>query len=285
MIARRIRRLARREPLGSERVDAGHRGLLERSVDEHIDEKDVGGLRHDQRGDPRQRGRVVERRRQKAAHLALQLRGASRGLGRGSCGLLALQHLTCELVGRRQLFRALARSDVAQEPAEVRRLAVAPGERGDRETGHERSPVARAHAHGPLTLLPYVRIVDEPAEGPHIGLVDEQRERLADEEAARDSEHLGRGAIGLQDDPGLVGDDESIRAVVEDLTRRGKVELGPPRLAAGLVPLGAKTVALRGQTGERLLESSALEAQHFQVFGRNEAAHTLDARPELLCVL
>ena len=96
---------------------------------------------------------------------------------------------------------------------------------------------------------------------------------------------MSRGAIGLQDDPGPVGDDESVRAVVENLTRRGKLELGPARLTPGAVTLGTKTGGLRGEARERLLELLALDAQHFQVFRRHEPAQTLDARTKRLGVL
>src|SRR5439155_14714410 len=165
---------------------------------------------------------------------------------------------------RRQLLGTLTHPDVPQEPAQVRRLAVAAREGRHGESGDERSAVARSYAHGPFTVAPDVRVVHAPAEHPEIGLVDEQRERLADEKAARDSEQVGRGAIGLQDDPGPVGHDESVRAVVENLTRRGKLQLDTARLAPGGVALGPAAVGLHGEAREGLLELPALDAQLFQ---------------------
>src|SRR5439155_3709735 len=125
-----------------------------------------------------------------AADVDLEVRGAPRGFGGGPRGLLALQHLIGELLSRRQLLGTLAHPDVPQEPAQVRRLAVAAREGRHGESGDERSAVARSYAHGPFTVAPDVRVVHAPAEHPEIGLVDEQRERLADEKAARDSEQV-----------------------------------------------------------------------------------------------
>jgi hypothetical protein len=96
---------------------------------------------------------------------------------------------------------------------------------------------------------------------------------------------MGRGAIGLQDDPGPVGDDESVRAIVENLTRCGKLQLGPARLAPSVVALGAKSLGLRGEAPERLLQLPALDAQHFLMFRPNEPEQTLDARTKRLGVL
>src|SRR5262249_58218688 len=66
---------------------------------------------------------------------------------------------------------------------------------------------------------------------------------------------------------------------------RGELDLGPPRFVPGVVELGATTLVVRDQTGERLLELLALEPQHFQVFRRHQPVHTLDARAERLGVL
>jgi len=146
-----------------------------------------------------------------------------------------------ELLSHRQLLGALARADLAQEPAQVRRPARNAGERRDRETGDERGTVARSHADWPLALIPGVRVVDAPAKHARIDLVYEQREGLTQEEPARDSEQLGGSGVGLEDDPGSVGDDEPVRAVAEDLARCGDLELVPPRFG----PLAASRSARR----------------------------------------
>ena len=56
-------------------------------------------------------------------------------------------------------------------------------------------------------------------------------------------------------------------------------------ICSSSVALGAQRVNFDSESGERLLELPALEAQDFQVFRRRELAQTLDTRTNRLDVL
>ena len=116
----------------------------------------------------------------------------------------------------------------------------------------------RSNPHRPFTLGPGTRVVHAPAEDAEIALVDEQRERLADEEAKRHAEHLSRRPVGVGDDAGVVGDDVAVRAVLQDLARFGQVELAARGFGSSVVALGSQGRRFGRDALERLLERALL---------------------------
>ena len=246
------------QAFGGGRLDARHRRLLQRLSGQKIGEEDVGNGRHDPAGHAAEGSRIVQRRPQDAADLGQELQTQSGGLGVRPRRLFALQHAIGEVLGRRELFGPLACRDIPQEPPEVAPLALVARERRDREPGGERNAIPRSNPHRPFTLGPGTRVVHAPAEDAEIALVDEPRERLADEEAKRHAEHLSRRPVGVGDDAGVVGDDVAVRAVLQDLARFGQVELVARGFGSSVVALGSQGRRFGRDALEPLLERALL---------------------------
>jgi hypothetical protein len=249
-----------------------------------VDEQHVAHRGDHHRRDVSERGRVFYRGREKPAHPSQELQPLAGALRFRARALLGIQDLARELVRRFQRLRALPHGDVPDEPAEVGRARSMALHRAQGEAGEEGRALPRPEPERPLPPLLLPDVVEPPPEGAQIAVRHEGGERLADEEAARHAQELGRGGIRLANQAARVGHHVGIGALLEEATVLRERGDGGVAVGRHLPVVDRLALRHRAKALESLGEGAALLPQLLGIpdAGGRELEHALDPRPQQL---